>query len=279
MASILATGVVVGSHTIADVPPDLARSTDQVSQRTYLAAKNALDSYQGDRSRIGLIAGVDYGVYPTVAACLQRMVTEGYRHASPQEFILSTPNIAASVASVRLGLRGPTTNICCGSLSSLVAIGLASEFIEHGRAAALLAGGASSVLDPIPTLSRTYLRQRPVEAAAFILLAREGSSIEVTRFTQRRLRQGGMADLIRETLEGHEIDGAIVHPGSENRIDGLPPVPTEDLRDLAGESLDAAGALAVIEASARVRRGARGILIAFRDVGGHDGAALVVRRT
>lgn len=207
------------------------------------------------------------------------MVTEGYRFAGPQEFALATPNIAESLVSIRLGLRGPNTNVSCGSLSSLVAVGIASELVDWGRAEVLLAGGASSSEEPLPRLASTWRVRAPSECAAFLVLARTGSDLDVTGFTQRRLRNGSMRDLIAEASAGLDVDAAIYHPGNGQDLDGLPSVPVQDIRDLAGEALDASGAVAVAAAAERIRGGTSStVLVAFRDLGGDEGAALVVRR-
>ena len=78
--------------------------------------------------------------------------------------------------------------------------------------------------------------------------------------------------------QGVEVDQVIFHPGPGETLDGLPDVTAVDVRTLGGETLEAAGPVAVIAAAERVRKGAKGVLVAFRDLGGLEGAALVVRR-
>jgi len=58
------------------------------------------------------------------------------------------------------------------------------------------------------------------------------------------------------------------------------PPPAYDIRDLAGEALDAAGAVAVAAAAERIlSKAASSVLIAFRSLDSRDGAALVMRRS
>ena len=263
MATIVATST---ADHVAGIDPEFARTSDRVTQLAFLAAQKAL----GDAT--GMVFGMDYGIYPTVAACLHRMRTEGYRATSPQEFALATPNIPHSQICIRLGLKGLNTNVSCGSLSSLVAISLAADFISWGRADTLLAGGASSVAPPLPEFVGATLTER----AAFVRLSRTGDGPVIAKSVHRRLKDGSMEPLIREIST--DIDCAIVHPGSSDSVDGLPDVPVHDIRDLSGETLDAAGAMAVVEAADRISKGARGVLIAFRDLSGRDGAAMVLQR-
>ncbi len=283
-ARIVATGIVKGGENeerFCSLSRKAIPYSDRICQITYLAAKASLDAYRGpaDPSSIGLFCGIDYGVYPTVKDSLQQMISDGYRFASAKEFILATPNIAHSYAAIHLGLKGPTTNVSVGSLSGLCAIGLASDLIHWGRADTLIAGGASSTLDPLPALAEAYGAADLFECGAFVVLAREGSDVELTGYVQRRLSNGAMSALIAEATKGCQVDSAIVHPGPGDKIDGLPDVlDSLDVRQLGGETLEAAGPIAVIEATSRVRQGASGVLVAFRDLGGRDGAALVVRQ-
>ncbi|MHC4606594.1 MAG: beta-ketoacyl synthase N-terminal-like domain-containing protein [Planctomycetota bacterium] len=258
----------------ADLDPKFLRTSDRISQVTLLAAREAAEAAPGDREAAGLIFGLDYGVYPTVATCLHRSAKEGYRHQSPLEFALATPNIAPGLACIRLKLKGPSTNLSCGTLSSLAAVGLASQFIGWSRATTLLAGGASSAAPPLPDLASACGAAEPTECAGFVVLSAQPSDIEIAGFRQGRLRDGSLAALVRETCGDAKVDAVLCNSAAE----GLPDVPKHDVRDLAGETLDASGVVAVIAAAERVRTGASAMLVAFRDLTGRDGATLLVRR-
>ena len=80
-----------------------------------------------------------------------------------------------------------------------------------------------------------------------------------------------MSPLLRDA---GRVDQVLFHPGPADRIDG-PDAPARDIRDICGETLDAAGVVAVNEA-ARLAAERASVLVVMRDLGGHDGAALVV---
>lgn len=261
------------------IDENVTRSSDRLSQLALLTARKALEGIPASEiPSTGMVCGIDAGIYPTLSTCLQRMIREGHRSTSPQEFSLATPNIPHSLVSIHLGLKGPNTNISSGTLSSLLAIGVASQFVGWGRADRLIAGGASSVLPPLSSLA-SPLGLRPLtEAAAFFQISRDPSNIQIIAFRQRRTRKTGSPPLWEPLLSRYPVDRVLFYPAADGSSDLPSRVPSQDVREFHGEALDASGALAVAAACNRLTSTDRTILVLGRDSSGREEAALLLQR-
>lgn len=78
---------------------------------------------------------------------LVRWGEEGMRQLSPLWMLKYLPNMAACHVGIRRDARGPTNTISLGEVSSLLALGEATEIIRRGAADVMLAGGTSTLLD------------------------------------------------------------------------------------------------------------------------------------
>jgi 3-oxoacyl-[acyl-carrier-protein] synthase II len=101
------------------------------------------------RSRIEEI-GTSIGVACSSLAVLERQVdvlrSTGTAGVSPRLFNMILPNVATSAVAIRFGLAGPPLCASTASASGADAIIAAFDQVRHGRAVAMLAGGAESAV-------------------------------------------------------------------------------------------------------------------------------------
>ena len=114
-----------------------------------------------DPERFGVVLGAD-SIGSTLDAseasyreCLvdgefrfERWAKEGAAASFPLNFLKVLPNMIASHISIAHDARGPNNTIHHGELSSLQALSEATNVIQRGIADVMLAGGASSQMNP-----------------------------------------------------------------------------------------------------------------------------------
>jgi len=114
-----------------------------------------------DSERLGVVLGADRicsslaDSETTYNACIVdgrfqfgRWAVEGAAASFPLNFLKVLPNMIASHVSIAHDARGPNNTIHHGEASSLLAIAEAMHTIQRGAADIMLAGGASSQLNP-----------------------------------------------------------------------------------------------------------------------------------
>ena len=114
-----------------------------------------------DPERFGVILGADRicgsigDSAPAYRKCMtdgrfdfSRWGPEGMPVVFPLSFLRVLPNMVASHMSIVHDARGPNNTIHHGEVSSLLAVSEAAQVIGRGMADVMLAGGASSQMDP-----------------------------------------------------------------------------------------------------------------------------------
>ena len=114
-----------------------------------------------DPERFGVVLGADricsslVDSEPTYYACtvekqfhFSRWANEGAAASFPLNFLKVLPNMIASHVSIAHDARGPNNTIHHAEASSFLAIAEAMQTIRRGAADVMLAGGASSQLNP-----------------------------------------------------------------------------------------------------------------------------------
>ena len=81
---------------------------------------------------------------------------EGLSNLFPLWLLKYLPNMLNSHASLEADAQGPNNCITCGNAAGLLAIGEAVRVIERGQADIMLAGGAESIIHPLP-LARLHI--------------------------------------------------------------------------------------------------------------------------
>ena len=126
---------------------------DRVSQFAVAAAAQALqasaiDLDACDRDRVGVYWGTGMGGANTLDASYKTLYGENTWRLRPLTVVMAMTNAAGSNVAIRFGLRGTFANFSTACSSSSLALGEAMRTIAAGRADAIVAGGAESLLTP-----------------------------------------------------------------------------------------------------------------------------------
>jgi 3-oxoacyl-[acyl-carrier-protein] synthase II len=126
------------------------RPVDRTARLLLVAAQQALEgsgwtAEMRAAREVGLVLGTVFCSVRTIAEFDRRAVQLGPSYASPLDFANSVINAAAGQAAIWYGLRGINSTITGGEASGLLALAYAADLVGHGRADALLAGGAEEL--------------------------------------------------------------------------------------------------------------------------------------
>jgi 3-oxoacyl-[acyl-carrier-protein] synthase II len=160
----------------ASLGPKEARRLDRATQFAMTAAREAWEDarIEGgvDKDETGVVFATGIGGIGSLLASEKVLHSKGPNRVSPFTVPQLMPNAAAGQIAMKLGLRGPnfcTTTACAASNH---AIGLAFQAIQHGEAAAMIAGGSESAFVDIAlvafaqmTALATKFNDRPEEAS------------------------------------------------------------------------------------------------------------------
>jgi 3-oxoacyl-[acyl-carrier-protein] synthase II len=130
------------------------RRMDRFAQLAVAAGYQAIqhsglkidDSNQND---IGVFVGSGIGGLTTLFEQARVLIEKGPDRVSPFLAPMMIADIAAAQISIAFGLKGPNfcTTSACSSGSD--AIGAAYEFIKHGEAPTMIAGGTEAIINPL----------------------------------------------------------------------------------------------------------------------------------
>jgi 3-oxoacyl-[acyl-carrier-protein] synthase II len=141
----------------------MARDTQLGVAAADLAMADAgLEAGAGDPERLGVTFGADVisvemndEALASYLACyvdgrfdFDRWGSNGMAAAYPLAFLRILPNMIPSHVAIALDARGPNNTLHQGDISSLLAIDEARRVIERGWADVMIAGGASSRVQP-----------------------------------------------------------------------------------------------------------------------------------
>ena len=191
--ALLAGHCGIGPATQANLsgmPPQLVGEVRDFNPRTFIANRKSLkvmsrDAQLGvaastlacrdagihagkiDPERFGVVLGADQICSPiqeseaTYGACIadgrfdfRLWGTKGLAASFPLGFLRVLPNMVASHVSIAQDARGPNNTIHEGEISSLLAVAEAASVIQRGMADVMLAGGASSQMQPLDFVRR-----------------------------------------------------------------------------------------------------------------------------
>lgn len=132
-----------------------ARRMDRHAQLGVAAAlaarENAgLANHEVDPFRVGALIGSGMGAMETIEQGAETLMTQGPRRIGPFFAPMSLPNMAAGMAAIFLGAKGPCLGSVSACASSAHSIGEAAEMIRRGVIDVAYAGGCES---PITRLS------------------------------------------------------------------------------------------------------------------------------
>jgi len=186
----------------------LCRLMLQAAHQAVADAGLALDADAAER--VGLCFGTGLGCLLTDAEFYQKIVEQGAKAASPRLFAYTVSSAAAGEVSIALGLKGPNATEHAGLAAGLSAVGHAFDWLESGRADAVLAGGGDAcgpaLVDGLRAMGllKTAAAARPFRDATPGIRPAEGAVVLVLRnaVAPPRLAVAGYAAGFEPTLAG-----------------------------------------------------------------------------
>lgn len=114
------------------------------------AIKDAgLDTYTGDKERIGVSIGGGIGGLNTIYENCIELHEGGPRHISPFFIPKAIINMTSGHVSIRHGLKGPNISIVTACASGAHSIGEGARLIQHGDADIMVCGGSEGAVGRI----------------------------------------------------------------------------------------------------------------------------------
>ncbi len=108
-----------------------------------------LDSYSGNKERIGVSIGSGIGGLPMIEHTAKAYFEHGVRKISPFFVPGSIINMIAGLASIHFGFKGPNLATATACSTANHSIGEAARLIEYGDADVMVAGGAESTVSEL----------------------------------------------------------------------------------------------------------------------------------
>ncbi len=180
---------------------DLDRSTRLICSAAKLALEDsgfAIDDVS--THHMGVTVGATFGSLHSISQFDLAGLTEGPRYVNPSHFPNTVINSPASQISIRFNIKGFNTTISTGFCASLDALSYAADFIQLGRARAVLAGGVEelceetfrgfSALGCLSGSDGTESQCCPFDMRRNGLLLSEGASVAVLEDESHAARKG-----------------------------------------------------------------------------------------
>ncbi len=153
-ASDLAVGIageIKDLNPAEHMPRELIRQTDAFMQYAYIAAKEAIEDscIVINSRRTGIVMGTALGGITTTARTQESLSEAEHKKVGPRFIPKILGNVAAANIAIAYGIRGPSLTISTACASGSDAVNTACMLIRSGKADAMLAVGAESVLCPL----------------------------------------------------------------------------------------------------------------------------------
>ena len=138
----------------AVVEPRDQRKMDKCILYGVVAADEAvrdagLDTYEGDKNRIGVSVGSGIGGLNTIYENCIELANGGPRHISPFFIPKCIINMAAGHISIKYGFKGPNVALVTACATGAHSIGEGARLIQHGDADIMICGGCEGAVGKI----------------------------------------------------------------------------------------------------------------------------------
>lgn len=138
----------------AVIEPREQRKMDNTIIYAIVAADEAikdagLDTYEGDKERIGVSIGSGIGGLNTIYENCVELHDGGPRRVSPFFIPKGIINMAAGHVSIRYGLKGPNISTVTACATGAHSIGEAARMIKYGDADIMICGGTEGAVGRI----------------------------------------------------------------------------------------------------------------------------------
>ncbi|MCX7911592.1 MAG: beta-ketoacyl-ACP synthase II [Dehalococcoidales bacterium] len=201
------------------------RRMDRFAQLAVAAAYQAVQNARlridsTNQEDIGVFIGSGIGGLTTLFEQTRVLLEKGPDRVSPFLVPMMIADIAAAQVSIALGLKGPNLCVTSACSSGSDAIGAAYEYIKHGHAQVMLAGGAEAVINPIGVAAFAALKalstrndspqqaSRPFDRDRDGFILAEGATVLVLERMEHALSRG--ATIIGEII-GYGATGDAFH--------------------------------------------------------------------
>jgi len=108
-----------------------------------------LESYPGDKERVGVCIGSGIGGLPMIEDTKQAYNDGGPRKISPFFVPGSIINMISGLVSIQYGYQGPNLGMVSACSTANHSIGEAARLVEYGDADIMVAGGSESTVSPL----------------------------------------------------------------------------------------------------------------------------------
>lgn len=159
------------------------RPLSRASRLACVAAAAALDHPEPPPAapeRCAVVLGTRFASIEPLVDFNRVAIAEGPALVNPSSFPNVVVNAHAGYLGILFGLAGPNVTLC-GEAAGLEAFNQALDLLELGRADAVLAGGVEAYGETLYEGLRRVGAEEPQEAAAFLLLGRDGPGPTLTR--------------------------------------------------------------------------------------------------
>jgi len=133
------------------VSPLKLRRVDAVGRIALGATSLALDDADlrasANRAAVGIVLGSATAGVQATGEYLESLMRGGPTGAPALIFASTVGNAAASLCALEFGLRGPNTTVTHKEASALAAVAYATDIVRHGKAQAILCGGADDIYE------------------------------------------------------------------------------------------------------------------------------------
>lgn len=144
-----------------------ARRMARSSQMALAAAKMAIEDAglstpMNQPERVGVSFGTSIGGLEKFDEGISTLRTQGLSRVNPFTIPLGLPNVPAFLISQQFQCLGPNTTVTTACATGTQAVGDATEFIRHGRADVVVAGGTEALVQDFAIAGFCAMRALPV---------------------------------------------------------------------------------------------------------------------